>query len=273
MTKNKIKITLKKCGVVIKKMTLEQFISELPNNIILIGDFKNTSTKTSFQCKIDNKIWSATPRDIRSGHGCPQCKINKLKNTFSWTNEYFLEKLSEIRNDVDILEEYKGSQKNIKCRCKKCGNIWYVAPCRLLKNVNCFHCSYVETRSGENHKFWNKDITKEERESHNSKRTINPKYYQFWKSVMERDDYTCQLTNDRNCKHVVHHLDGYDKFPTKRLDMNNAITLSCKIHKEFHTMYGYGNNTKEQFFDFVEYLYKNKRIGRNTYDNFVKNFK
>ena len=51
-----------------------------------------------------------------------------------------------------------------------------------------------------------------------------------------------------------HHLDGYNKFKEKRTDINNGILLCVNCHKEFHKIYGYGNNTKEQFKEF----YKNK---------------
>ena len=90
---------------------------------------------------------------------------------------------------------------------------------------------------------------------------------------MKRDDYTCQLTGDRNSHHNVHHLNGFDKFVDQRLDQHNAITLSEKIHTEFHKMYGYGNNTKEQFFEFVDMLYSQNRITTEYYYNFVENFK
>lgn len=210
----------------------------------------------------------AIPKDICQGHGCPQCKKNKLKNTFIWTNEQFLEKLSEVRNDVEILEEYKGSQQNIKCRCKKCGKDWFVAPCRLLKNVKCFYCSHKD-RSGENSCMWNPNLTDEER----AERRKNPIYKQFTEDIMKRDNYTCQLTGDRNSRHNVHHLNGFDKFIEQRLDKCNAITLSEDIHKEFHQLYGYGDNTKERFYEFVDILYLQGRITKERYNNFVKNFK
>ena len=112
----------------------------------MIGEYINTHTKTLFKCELDGYEWMAFPSDIRNGHGCPRCKTNNARKRYMWTNEIFLEKLSKVRDDVEVLEEYKGSQKNIKCKCKKCGKDWYVAPCRLLKNVKCFYCSYKEDK-------------------------------------------------------------------------------------------------------------------------------
>ena len=251
------------------KYSKEEIEQRIPQHIKIIGKYVDTNTKTLFKCDIDGYEWMALPRDVSRGHGCPQCKATKLKNTFMWTNEYFLEKLAEVRDDVEVLEKYKGSQQNIKCRCKKCGNIWYVAPSRLLKNVKCFYCSYKEDRSGENSCMWNPNLTDEEREE----RRKTPLYQQFTKDIMERDNYTCQLTGDRNSHHNVHHLNGFDKFIDERLDERNAITLSENIHKEFHQMYGYGNNTKEQFYEFVDILYSQGRITNEYYNNFVEKFK
>lgn len=244
-------------------------ISQCNKNIEMIGEYVNTNTKTLFRCKKCGYEWMALPRDMCRGRGCSKCHFDKLRDKFIWTNEYFLEKLAEVRDDVEVLEEYKGSTKNIKCRCKKCGKDWYVAPCRLLKNVKCFYCSYREDRSGENSCRWNANLTNEER----AERRKDIASQQFTKEIMERDDYTCQLTGNRKSHHNVHHLNGFDNFVEQRLDKNNAITLTEEIHKEFHLLYGYGNNTKEQFYEFVDMLYLQGRITKTRYNNFVKNFK
>ena len=55
-----------------------------------------------------------------------------------------------------------------------------------------------------------------------------------------------QKTKDK-CILEVHHLDGYDWCVEKRTDDTNGITLCETCHKNFHSLYGRGNNTKEQF--------------------------
>ena len=253
-----------------QKLSKEEVIQSLPTHITMIGEYINTYTKTLFKCELDGYEWMAYPRDIRHGsHGCPQCWNERRKKLYLWTNDMFLEKLSKVRDDVEVLEEYKGTQKNIKCKCKKCGKDWYVAPCRLLKNVKCFYCSYKEDRSGEASCMWNPNLTDEEREE----KRHNPLYQKLVQEIMEKDNYTCQLTGDRNSHHNVHHLNGWDKFIDQRYDEKNMITLSENIHKEFHHLYGYGNNTKEQFYEFVDILYSQGRITDEYYNNFVNNFK
>lgn len=46
---------------------------------------------------------------------------------------------------------------------------------------------------------------------------------------------------------------------SERLDINNGITLTEEIHKKFHKMYGYKNNTKKQFEEFI-IKYNNKEV-------------
>lgn len=108
----------------------------------------------------------------------------------------------------------------------------------------CADCSLKLFRTGENHYLWNQNITKEEREF--GRRTI-PGYIEFLKSVLARDNYTCQCCGEHNCKLDVHHLDGYDWCKEKRCDITNGVTLCKTCHKNFHSIYGRGKNTKKQY--------------------------
>ena len=77
--------------------------------------------------------------------------------------------------------------------------------------------------------------------------------YTVWrKSVYERDKYICQCCGyDKGGKLNAHHLDAYSWCKDKRTDVNNGITLCEDCHKEFHSIYTYFNNTKEQFEEFL----------------------
>ena len=107
----------------------------------------------------------------------------------------------------------------------------------------------------ENHPNWNPNLTDEEREKG---RHIEG-YDDFIKQVLERDDYTCQITGKRGGKLEVHHLNCFSDFKEERTDMNNGITLSKEIHKLFHKIYGNKHNTKEQFEEF-KHRYINKEF-------------
>ena len=95
----------------------------------------------------------------------------------------------------------------------------------------------------QNNNNWNADKTDEERE--NGRKYLE--YTYFIKRVLARDKYTCQCCGNKGQNLEVHHLDGYEWCKEKRTDDTNGITLCHNCHKNFHSIYGNGGNTKEQF--------------------------
>lgn len=48
-------------------------MSTINPSIEILGEYINTSTKVMCACKICNNKWEATPHDLQSGRGCPEC--------------------------------------------------------------------------------------------------------------------------------------------------------------------------------------------------------
>ena len=71
----------------------------------------------------------------------------------------------------------------------------------------------------------------------------------------------------------MHHINGYNWDKENRTNINNGITLNQEIHKEFHKLYGKGNNTKEQFNQFIETLFNQERISIDRYNNIKERLK
>lgn len=108
---------------------------------------------------------------------------------------------------------------------------------------------YGKTR--ENHPNWNVNITEEERII--KRKTFKDKH---WRNlVFERDSYTCKCCGDDKGGNLnAHHLDGYHWAVKDRHNIENGITLCEDCHINFHKIYGYKNNTKEQFGLFIKEL-------------------
>lgn len=75
---------------------------------------------------------------VRSDHiddmkGCPKC-ANKNKTTSDAKSN------PNISKDVEILGEYTGWDKKVKCRCKLCNNIMYIDWNHLYRGQGCKKC-------------------------------------------------------------------------------------------------------------------------------------
>lgn len=159
---------------------------------------------------------------------------------------------SEILVKVNYLKKY--SHAEVTCECDECNkilNMPYESYYRYNRNgkIYCISCARKIFNTGKNSPLWNSNKTEEERIN---KRKY-PEYNNFIKKVLIRDNYTCQCCG-KYSEHdlIAHHLDGYDWCIERRTDETNGITLCEKCHKNFHSLYGYGNNTVEQFKEWID---------------------
>ena len=98
---------------------------------------------------------------------------------------------------------------------------------------------------GKNHPNYKLNITDEERLI---KRRY-PEYYEWRKEVYKRDNYICQICGGTNLN--AHHIESYSDNKDLRTILNNGITLCEDCHNDFHHQYGRGNNTRDQFIEFM----------------------
>lgn len=261
------------------RRTNEEFIEKLKevnSNVLPLEPYINNSTKIKCKCTIHNEVCESTPKRLLQGRKCcKKCISEEKSKIFLKTNEQFLQELKNKNiDDVIPLEEYKGNAKEILFRCS-CGELWKTIPERVLLGNHCKKCGYNKFR-GENNHFYNPNLSEEDR-IYSSYRYRNPKYKDFIQDCFSRDNYTCQITGKESSGDiVVHHINGYNWDKENRTNINNGITLNIEIHKEFHKLYGKGNNTKEQFSLFIEKLLKENRISIDRYNDIkdrLKNIK
>lgn len=121
-----------------KYKTKEDFVNELKtinNNIEIISDFKNISTKVLCKCLIDNNEWYALPYNLLLGKGCPKCAgKNKTTNDF-------IKEMKNINPNISILGKYVNATTKILCKCLIDGYEWYATPNNLLRGIGCPKCS------------------------------------------------------------------------------------------------------------------------------------
>lgn len=111
----------------------------------------------------------------------------------------------------------------------------------------CCNCANTVLHSGENNNRWNPNLSDDER----NKQRKYPEYINFIKKVLNRDNYICKCCGKSDNNLEVHHLNSYDNFYEGRTDETNGTALCKTCHSNFHSIHGYGNNTKEQFEEWI----------------------
>lgn len=122
-----------------KRKTHEEFINEMNiknPNIEILGTYITAKTKILCRCKIDGYEWETEPTHLLRGQGCPKCGGSLKK-----THKEFVEEMSHINSDIEILGTYINAKTKILCRCKIDGHEWYGYPTNLLRGARCPLCT------------------------------------------------------------------------------------------------------------------------------------
>lgn len=132
-----------------------------------------------------------------------------------------------------------------ECLCD-CGTIRNLCTGSLKNGSQSCGCrlkDIMKNKTGDRANNWKGGLTSEYSKDRASKKC------QIWKkSVFERDNYTCQICkDDRGGNLNAHHINSFHKCKDLRFDINNGITLCKTCHQKFHKIFGFKNNTKNQF--------------------------
>ena len=127
-----------------KKKTTEEFKEEIYKkqpNIEILNEYTGSATSNRILCicKICGYEWDTSPASLRNGSGCPECAnaSRRLKGRFKG-HDNFVSDLKRVQPNIEIISEYLGSHKIIKCKCLIHGCEWESYPANLLNNTA--HC-------------------------------------------------------------------------------------------------------------------------------------
>lgn len=239
----------------------------------ILSEYVNATTKVLIDFNCGHEPNWIRPYNLKKDCGCPKCatkirnlsKINKaIEDFYKLCKEKGYEILSEYTNDrTKVLIDFNcGHEPN------------WITPHNLKKGCSCPKCA-IENRSGENSLFWKGGTTPLANYLRN---TINQ-----WKvDSFKQTNYRCVITGFKGFN-VVHHLTGFNTILFETMETLNlpiyqmineyteeelkliedkclelhykyglGVVLCPEIHEEFHSIYGKGNNTPEQFEEFKQ---------------------
>lgn len=203
------------------KTPIEAIIAQLPPYLELDRTtYKGKRAKAKFYDKEYNVHFEAYVCNvIRDGKGyCPERKSVEFKKSVSIPIEIIEARLFKMYgNEFKLIKE---------------------------TYIDTNHSATFEDSTGKQFKFMVQIVL--------TGRAFNQDKQREWKAlVLERDNYECKICQARHPLRA-HHIFSWANFQDQRLDVNNGITLCEKHHREFHSIYGNGNNTLEQFLEFIK---------------------
>ena len=125
------------------KKTQEEYIQELSilnPDIEVVEQYIGALVPILHHCKIDGNDWYASPANILSGRGCPECKARILSDIFVNSHEPYVAEIAAINPNIEVLEKYINSHTPILHRCKKDGYAWKIEPANILSGQGCPQC-------------------------------------------------------------------------------------------------------------------------------------
>lgn len=219
------------------------------NKIYRIEENGYNKIKCDCQCLIDGFEWSIPLTCLERTDVCPQCN-NCIK---TYTIDTIKDLIKSKHPNITILsDKYIGSKEDLICMCNIHNIRFEKSFDEIIHQVYPCEKCHRHAFMGENNPTWNPNLTEEDRIlGRKIKCNETGIGIDEWrKMVYERDNYTCVITGIIGQKLNAHHLNGWHWCNDGRFDINNGVTLSKTIHKEFHKIYGIRNNTREQFEEF-----------------------
>ena len=238
-----------------KRLSIEEItkrLLDMDTGIELLStEYKNAHTPLLFRCLKCNHEFMKTWSNVQSlKQYCVKCGVEKRWENRKRHNIDDIRKiLKERYKHIKLISGHSESARTkVRMYCTKC-NIEFEQHYNALQNgKGCKYCG-IKQRSGERHHGYNPNLTNEERVK--SRDMLYGENKTLWRSKVHRKHrWMCVICGSKE-DIVAHHLDSYANHPDKRTDVNNGVTLCDKHHKDFHRVFGYKNNTKVQFKEYM----------------------
>lgn len=231
-----------------KKFTTESFILKAQSvhgdrYDYSLSEYTKAKVKLIVICKKHGNFMVNPNNHISCKSGCPQCAGNLRLTQEEWINR--ANKVHNFKFDYSEVIYNSNSQK-VKIICPVHGLYSQNAYDHAIGH-GCQKC-YLENLEEEKNPNWRNGSKGHYTKLRNSKENCR------WirKIKKNKDNCECcekQFTGNFREKQA-HHLNSWKDFPEQRLDESNGVVLCVSCHMEFHSIYGFGGNTSEQYYEF-----------------------
>ena len=128
------------------KLTNEDFLERLKitnPDVKPLEPYVNRNTKIKYKCAC-NGIYEMKAGHLLDGHKCKKCgdKASHIKQAL--TQEEFVQRMSEINPNLQIVGKYVNSETKVECFCLKCKTSHTALASSLLKGKGCKKCGTAE---------------------------------------------------------------------------------------------------------------------------------
>jgi len=243
---------------------------EEPQHLLKFKD----GDKTNF--KIDNiELMNKSPRDESKSRSRLEAKAridemveqiaqgyDELEYAVTNIGTVNIKPLRELGYDLPSGNGYKwlikvedlvaiGSNTEVKVKCEDCGKIRTTQANRGDKK--CRSCAMNgkvftrEHRAKISASKRDESLSDEDRVS----RRAMPWMKSWAKEVKVMANFTCEGCGQVGGKLHSHHKDSYRSNKMRRTDILNGACLCEECHKDFHKQYGQGNNTVDQYEEWI----------------------
>jgi hypothetical protein len=217
-------------------------------------DYVNTSTKVRgvwVKCGHEAEVFPCYVFD--GSAACAKCAGKAPKTTEEYAAEIAAAPNAEGYTLAEGVE-YVNAGTKIAHVCDR-GHEFEMRPRDFLSGKRCPECARLkqsERQRGENSHFFDPNTTEEERRER-EEQNRDPALKSWAKRVKRNDGESCRVCGSTDTLHA-HHLYAKTASPWLRVKDENGVTLcggadSC--HNEFHQRYGFGDNTPDQFIEWL----------------------
>lgn len=129
--------------------THDQFVDEINiinPNVTILGKYTRAVDGIKVRCNTCGNVWSPRAYSLLQGRSCPKCSAQRGADvnhgkTKRKSDDEFKAELFSVNPNIIALSKYINNKSIIKCKCKRCGNIWEAKAYSLIQGHGCPRCA------------------------------------------------------------------------------------------------------------------------------------